>query len=414
MAGSAGRYPGPFRMRRLIVPLFLTLVCMAAGALPGAAQTTLGTIRGTVFDPQQSIVPGATVVATDEATNVTREAQTDAEGLFEIPNLRPGTYTVTASLSGFKKSQTHRARAARGVGRPRRPASGSRRPRGRGHGHRRRAEQHHAREPGDRPRARRAAASRPSAQQPRHPGLPHAQSRTSSAASTASSSSAAAPTARRTSRTASRRAPASSASCRTRHPASMPSQEVQVLSNSYSAEYGGLAGVIVSTKRGANRFHGTAFYDFNSNELNALTYAQTLNGVAARRSQRRHARPPLRRQPRRADRSTNRTFFFGNYEGSRLKRSAAARRRSCRRRRCASGDFSGASFILRDPVDRRAVPGQPHSGRADRSGGAPDHRLLLSAAEPVRRARTAVRRLSPDPAAQPRPRSRRRAASITS
>ena len=33
-------------------------------------------------------------------------------------------------------------------------------------------------------------------------------------------------------------------------------QEVQVLSNSYSAEYGGLAGVIVSTKRGANRFRG--------------------------------------------------------------------------------------------------------------------------------------------------------------
>ena len=33
-------------------------------------------------------------------------------------------------------------------------------------------------------------------------------------------------------------------------------QEVQVLSNSYSAEYGGLAGVIVSTKRGANRYRG--------------------------------------------------------------------------------------------------------------------------------------------------------------
>src|SRR4029078_10431705 len=55
--------------------------------------------------------------------------------------------------------------------------------------------------------------------------------------------------------------------------------EVTVLSNSYSAEYGGLAGVIVSTKRGANRFRGSSFYDFNSNELNALTYAQKLNGV---------------------------------------------------------------------------------------------------------------------------------------
>src|SRR5678809_691231 len=31
--------------------------------------------------------------------------------------------------------------------------------------------------------------------------------------------------------------------------------EMQVLSNSYSAEYGGLAGVVISTKRGANQFH---------------------------------------------------------------------------------------------------------------------------------------------------------------
>ena len=63
---------------------------MLAAAIPAAAQTTLGTIRGTVFDPQQHVVPGATVVVTDESTNVTREAQTDSQGLFEIPNLRPG------------------------------------------------------------------------------------------------------------------------------------------------------------------------------------------------------------------------------------------------------------------------------------------------------------------------------------
>jgi hypothetical protein len=51
---------------------------------------------------------------------------------------------------------------------------------------------------------------------------------------------------------------------------------VQVLSNSYSAEYGGLAGVLVTTKRGSNSYRGTAFYDFNSNGLNALPYNQKL------------------------------------------------------------------------------------------------------------------------------------------
>lgn len=48
-------------------------------------------------------MPGATVVVTDESTNVTRETQTDLQGAFEVPNLRPGTYAVTATLSGFKK-----------------------------------------------------------------------------------------------------------------------------------------------------------------------------------------------------------------------------------------------------------------------------------------------------------------------
>ena len=69
--------------------------------------------------------------------------------------------------------------------------------------------------------------------------------------------------------------------------------EMTVLSNSYSAEYGGLAGVVVTTKRGANNYRGTGFYDFNSDGLNALTYNQTLTGVAARRSPLRHARAPV-------------------------------------------------------------------------------------------------------------------------
>ena len=81
------------------------LVLLFASSMPATAQTTLGTIRGTVFDPQQQVVPGATVVVTDESTGVTREVQTDAQGLFEIPNLRSGTYTVTATLTGFRKAQ---------------------------------------------------------------------------------------------------------------------------------------------------------------------------------------------------------------------------------------------------------------------------------------------------------------------
>ena len=282
--------------------LALVLVGLASGVLPASAQTTLGTIRGTVYDPQQGVVPGRHRRRRPTKTPAsTREVTTDAQGLFEMPNLRPGTYTVDVSLSGFKKTQRTGVVLRPRVGGARRYPARGRRPRGRRHRDRRGPEQHHRREPVDRARPGRAAVARPAAQQPRHPGLPRRSTRTSSAASTRSSSWAAAPTAPRTSRTASRRRPGSSASCPTPRLAWTPIAEVQVLSNSYSAEFGGLAGVVVSTKRGTNQFHGTSFYDFNCNELNARTYAQTLNGVVARRPERRHARPSLRLQHRRAD-----------------------------------------------------------------------------------------------------------------
>jgi hypothetical protein len=37
--------------------------------------------------------------------------------------------------------------------------------------------------------------------------------------------------------------------------------EIKVLSNSYSAEFGGVAAVVVTTRRGGNRLAGSAFYD---------------------------------------------------------------------------------------------------------------------------------------------------------
>ncbi len=97
----------PLRSRhahwRVLFSVIAVLLLTMLAADRSAAQTTSGTIRGTVYDPQQKIVPGATVVVTDEETNITREAPTDLQGFFEITNLRPGTYTVSAALSGFKK-----------------------------------------------------------------------------------------------------------------------------------------------------------------------------------------------------------------------------------------------------------------------------------------------------------------------
>ena len=88
-----------------------------------------------------------------------------------------------------------------------------------------------------------------------------------------------------------------------------------MLSNSYSAEYGGLAGVVVTTKRGSQQYRGTGFFDYNSDGLNALTYNQTLSGVE-------RGDPLSDTHERRWGGSIggpifgNKLFFYGNYEGS--------------------------------------------------------------------------------------------------
>ena len=81
---------------RPALPRFVLLGLLALGlAVTVSAQSFLGTIRGTVTDPQGGMVPKAAVLITDEATGVPRTLETNAEGFYEASNLRPGTYTLT-------------------------------------------------------------------------------------------------------------------------------------------------------------------------------------------------------------------------------------------------------------------------------------------------------------------------------
>src|SRR5262245_18045040 len=86
---------------RGLVPAGLIAALLHAG--PALAQSFLGTVRATVSDPQGAPVPMATVLILDEATGVPRSVETDAEGRYEAPNLRPGTYRVEVELASFKK-----------------------------------------------------------------------------------------------------------------------------------------------------------------------------------------------------------------------------------------------------------------------------------------------------------------------
>ncbi|HXC30843.1 MAG TPA: TonB-dependent receptor [Verrucomicrobiae bacterium] len=84
------------------------LVMLAFGYLmTGAvahAQVTGATVSGTVTDPSGGVVAGATVTATNTATAVARETNTDSAGLYTIPNLIPGTYDIKITATGFSTS----------------------------------------------------------------------------------------------------------------------------------------------------------------------------------------------------------------------------------------------------------------------------------------------------------------------
>ena len=67
-----------------------------------AAQGESGTIAGTVKDATGGVLPGTTVEAASPALiERVRSVTSDADGRFQIVNLRPGVYTVTFELPGF-------------------------------------------------------------------------------------------------------------------------------------------------------------------------------------------------------------------------------------------------------------------------------------------------------------------------
>jgi hypothetical protein len=86
--------------RRVVLWLLLMALALATSS---AAQSFLGSIRGTVVDPQGSAVKSAAVIVTDEATGVPRAVETDDQGRYEAPNLRPGMYKVEVMAPSFKK-----------------------------------------------------------------------------------------------------------------------------------------------------------------------------------------------------------------------------------------------------------------------------------------------------------------------
>jgi hypothetical protein len=78
----------------------VSLLFLLGSRLP--AQSTYGTILGTANDVSGGVVPAASVTVTNLNTNTDKTTTTDAHGDFQMPNLLPGRYEVSASATGFR------------------------------------------------------------------------------------------------------------------------------------------------------------------------------------------------------------------------------------------------------------------------------------------------------------------------
>jgi len=83
--------------------LFTALFVLSAGN--AMAQATTGTLRGVVTDVNGAVVPGASVTGKNETTGtVSQTTTTNGDGVFELPALPPGPYTITIEATNFKRS----------------------------------------------------------------------------------------------------------------------------------------------------------------------------------------------------------------------------------------------------------------------------------------------------------------------
>jgi len=130
-------------------------------------------------------------------------------------------------------------------------------------------------------------------------------------------------------------------------------QEFKVKTNSFSAEFGHAAGAVISAtiKSGSNDYHGTLFEFLRNDKLDAnnfFTNAAGLRRAAFRQNQfggvfgGRIIR--------------NKTFFFGDYQGTRQRTAAASNIGSLPPDAIRTGDLSSLRVPIFDPLARRLGP----------------------------------------------------------
>ncbi len=83
--------------------LALSLIWLCLTPFVALGQEFRATITGRVLDPNNAAVASATVTARNPRTNEAVSVTTNADGVYNIPFLQPGSYNITVEAAGFKK-----------------------------------------------------------------------------------------------------------------------------------------------------------------------------------------------------------------------------------------------------------------------------------------------------------------------
>ncbi len=88
------------KQRISLAVLIALVIVLTAVAL--SAQNFRGAIGGVVKDHSGGVLPGVTIIVKNVETNVSVNVVTDSKGVYHVPFLNSGTYSVDAALDGFK------------------------------------------------------------------------------------------------------------------------------------------------------------------------------------------------------------------------------------------------------------------------------------------------------------------------
>lgn len=88
-----------------LATILMTVATLFCFSLTALAQSATGGLRGAVTDANSAALAGATVVVKNVATGTDIRTTTNSEGIYSVPRILPGKYSIAVEAQGFKKAE---------------------------------------------------------------------------------------------------------------------------------------------------------------------------------------------------------------------------------------------------------------------------------------------------------------------